>query len=104
MKFPKKTKRYCPYCKKHTEHKITQAKGGHQRGPLKRGSPVRARKRGLARGYGNLGRYSKPAISKWKRKTKSTKKTNLIYVCSVCGKGKMQKKGTRTGRLMLEEK
>jgi hypothetical protein len=26
MKLPKTTKRYCPYCKKHTSHSISQAK------------------------------------------------------------------------------
>lgn len=104
MKIPKKVKRYCPYCKKHTEHKVTQAKTGHQRGTLKRGSPVRAKKRGLNRGKGNLGRYSKPAITKWKRKSKSTKKTNLVYTCMVCGKSTVQKKGKRSGRVIFREK
>lgn len=105
MKFPKKTKRYCPHCKKHTEQKITDASSGHKRSSLKRGSIERARKRGNGRGFGNLGKWgSKPAITKWKRKTKSTKKTNLLYTCTVCKKALGQKKGTRTGRLQFEEK
>lgn len=105
MKIPRKTRRYCPYCKKHTEQKITQAKTGHQRGALKRGSLERVRKRGLGRGKGNLGRWgSKPAITKWKRKSKSTKKTSLIYTCKECGKSAIQKKGKRTGRVVFEEK
>ncbi|HLC16543.1 MAG TPA: 50S ribosomal protein L44e, partial [Thermodesulfovibrionia bacterium] len=28
MKLPKNVKRYCPYCKKHTEHKVSQTKKG----------------------------------------------------------------------------
>ncbi|MCL6501022.1 MAG: 50S ribosomal protein L44e [Candidatus Pacearchaeota archaeon] len=105
MKLPKKTRRYCPYCKKHTEQKISQAKSGAQRGAFKRGSPTRARKRGLARGVGSHGKWppSKPAITKWKRKTKSTKKTNLVYTCKVCNKSTLQRRGIRTGRVMFKE-
>ncbi len=105
MKFPKTKKRYCPKCKKHTEHKITQVKAGHQRSALKRGSMERAKKRGLGRGMGNLGKWgSKPAVGKWKRKTKSTKKTNLVFKCKICGKSSIQKKGKRTSRVQFKEK
>jgi len=105
MKLPKKLKRYCPYCKKHTEQKVSLASSGKKRSSLKRGSIERARKRGLGRGYGNLGKWgSKPAVTKWKRKTKGTKKTNIMYSCVVCKKSTMQKKGLRTGKIMLEEK
>ena len=105
MKLPKKTKRYCPYCKKHTDHKISQAKAGHQRSSLKKGSLERAKKRGLGRGKGNLGKWgSKPAVTKWKRKTKSNKKTNFIYTCKVCGKSTIQKKGKRVGKVIFKEK
>jgi len=102
MIYPKKTKRYCPYCKKHTEHKIELVSTGHKRGTLKRGSIDRAKKRGLARGYGNLGKWgSKPAITKWKRKTKATKKTNLLYTCQICKKAHNQKKGKRTSKVTV---
>jgi len=105
MKLPKKTKRYCPYCKKHVEHKISDVSSGHKRSALKRGSIERAKKRGLGRGYGNLGRWgSKPAVNKWKRKTKSTKKTNILYTCNICKKAHMQKKGKRTSKLQIVEK
>ena len=85
MKIPKTTKRYCPYCNKVTEQKVKQVSSGAKRSSLKRGSKERAKLRGLARGMGNHGRYSKPAVTKFKRKTKSTKKTNFMYTCSVCG-------------------
>jgi len=105
MKFPKTTKRYCPFCKKHTEQKISQVSSGHKRSALKRGSIERARKRGRGRGFGNLGKWgSKPAITKWKRKTKTTKKTNLLYTCQVCKKSRGQKKGKRTGKVQIEVK
>ena len=105
MKMPKKVQRYCPYCRKKTEHKVSDVSSGHKRGSLKRGAIGRARKRGLGRGMGNLGKWgSKPAVTKFKRKTKSTKKTNILYTCSVCKKSHQQKKGKRTSKLQLEEK
>ncbi|MCL5730304.1 MAG: 50S ribosomal protein L44e [Candidatus Pacearchaeota archaeon] len=103
MKIPKKTKRYCPYCKKQTEQKIKLVSTGAKRGTLTRGSKQRARLRGLGRGIGNKGKWgSKPAVTKFKRKTKTTKKTNIMYTCSVCGKSKYQKKGIRAGKQTQE--
>ncbi|HLC63379.1 MAG TPA: 50S ribosomal protein L44e [Candidatus Nanoarchaeia archaeon] len=103
MKIPKTTKRYCKFCKKHTEQKIAEVKG-KERGSQKKGSLQRAYKRGRGRGFGNLGKYgSKPPISKWKRTgAKTSKKTNLKYTCSVCKKTTVQKKGTRTKKLVME--
>ena len=88
MKLPKSKKTYCPHCKKHLNHKVSEAKTSGNRGALKRGSIARAKKRGLGRGFGNLGNYgSKPAISKWKRSgAKNTKKINLKLTCSSCNK------------------
>jgi len=103
MKIPKTTKRFCPYCKKKTEQKIKLVGTGFQRGTLTRGSKHRAKLRGLGRGIGNKGKWgSKPAVSKFKRKAKTTKKTNLMYTCKVCSKSKYQKKGTRAGRVIQE--
>ena len=99
MKIPKTVKRYCPYCRKHTEHKVSQTK---KKSPssLKKGSKYRARKRGLARGTGNLGRYSKPAISKFKMSgKKTTKKTDFRYQCTVCKKTHTQRQGIRAKRV-----
>jgi len=102
MKIPKTTKRYCPYCKKKTEHKIKIVGTGAKRGTLTRGSKSRAKLRGQSRGIGNKGKYSKPAVSKFKRKTKTTKKTNIMYTCKECGKSKYKKKGKRTSKLLQE--
>ncbi len=104
MKIPKTIQRYCPYCKKKTQHKVSEVSSGARRGAMKRGGKSRMRKRGLWRGKGNLGKYSKPGITKWKRKTKSTKKTNLLYTCKECKKSHQQKKGKRTGKLQIIEK
>ncbi len=103
MKIPKKIKRYCPYCKKHTEQKVSIVSTGGKRGTLTKGSISRAKKRGLGRGKGNKGKYgSKPAVSKWKRKTKATKRMNLLYTCQECKKSKQIKKSIRTARLQIE--
>ena len=104
MKFPKKTNRYCPYCNKKTEQKISLVSTGHKRGTLKKGSKQRARKRGKARGMGNLGKYSKPAVTKFKRKTKTTKKHVLMYTCNECKKSKQAKQGKRASKVQLEAK
>jgi large subunit ribosomal protein L44e len=103
MKIPKKVNRYCPYCKKKTDQKVKMVSTGGKRGSMKRGSLLRAKKRGLNRGIGNKGRWgSKPAVSKFKRKTKTTKKTNIMYTCQVCKKSKYQKKGIRSGKQVQE--
>ena len=99
MKIPKVVKRLCPKCKKHTEHKVAQNK---KRAPssLSYGSKYRARKRGSARGAGNQGRYSKPAITKFKMTgKKTTKKTDFRYTCSVCKKIHAQRSGVRAKKI-----
>ena len=103
MKIPKKTQRLCPYCNKKTAQKIKLVSTGAKRGTLTRGSISRAKARGLGTGIGNKGKWgSKPAVSKFKRKSKTTKKTNILYTCEVCGKGKYQKKGKRVGKQIQE--
>ena len=103
MKKPKTTKRFCPYCKKKTSQKIKLVGTGFRRGTLTRGSKQRAKLRGLARGIGNRGKWcSKPPQTKFKRKVKTTKKTNIMYTCSECGKSKYQKRGIRAGKQIQE--
>ena len=103
MKIPKITNRFCPYCNKKTENKIRLVSTGGKRGTLKRGGIARAKTRGLGIGIGNKGKWgSKPAVSKFKRKSKTTKKTNIRYVCAECGKSKYQKKGKRISKLIQE--
>ncbi len=99
MKIPKLMKRYCPYCKKHTEHKVSQTKK-KAASSLTYGSKVRARLRGKARGKGGLGRYSKPAVTKWKMAgKKQSKKSDIRYECKTCKKIHLQKKGKRARRI-----
>ena len=102
MKLPKQTKRYCPYCKKHTTHSIKNQsfKGLNKTHTMSRGSKSRVKARGLRRGLGNLGRFSKGALSSRKRYgKKTTKKTDLRYTCKECGKTHVQKQGKRTKRV-----
>ncbi|OIO62422.1 50S ribosomal protein L44e [Candidatus Woesearchaeota archaeon CG08_land_8_20_14_0_20_47_9] len=99
MKIQKSVKRFCPFCRKHTEHRVAQSKK-KAASPLTYGSKIRARRRGQARGTGNLGRYSKPAVSKWKMTgKKATKKTDLRYECTVCKKKHPQARGIRAKRV-----
>lgn len=105
MKFPKKRKRLCPYCKKHTEQTIKQEKnrGKNKTHPMSRGSRTRMRLRGLDRGAGNKGKTSKGALSGWKQYNKKrTKKTDLRYLCTVCNKTNTQRQGFRVGRMEFE--
>lgn len=99
MKIPKAQKRLCPYCKKHTEHSVVQNKR-KSGSALKRGSKYRAKSRGLAKGSGNLGRYSKPAVTQFKRTgSKTTKKTDLRYQCKVCKKIQIISSGNRARKV-----
>jgi large subunit ribosomal protein L44e len=101
MKIPKTRSRYCPFCRKHTESKTFQVKKG-QPSPLSYGSKIRAKRRGRARGFGNLGRYSKPAVTKFKMTgKKQTKKTDLKFQCAECKKFHLQSKGTRAKRVEI---
>ena len=102
MRKPKTTNRFCPSCNKKTQHKIKLLSTGVKRGTMKRGGKTRVKLRGLWRGLGNLGRYSKPPIAKWKRKTKNTKKNVFIYTCSVCKKAHQSKSGLRSSKVLLE--
>ena len=103
MKLPKTTKRFCPYCNASTDQKIKQVSSGHKRGSLRRGSIIRAKLRGKGIGMGNLGKWgSKPAATKYKRKTKTTKKAQVLYTCTKCNKSKLQRKGRRVSKLVIE--
>jgi len=105
MKLPKETNRFCPHCNKKTIQKIKLVGTGGKRGTLTRGSISRAKKRGLGRGIGNKGKWgSKPAVSKFKRKTKTNKKTNIMYTCQTCKKSQYRKgrRNKRAGKVTQE--
>ena len=96
---PKSKKRYCPYCKKHTDHKVGQSKK-RAASSLSAGSKYRMKKRGKCTGTGNQGKISKGAMTKWKRYgKKASKKTDLRYQCNVCKKSHTQNHGFRARKL-----
>lgn len=101
MKLPKSKRTFCPTCKKHTEHKVYQVKKGKS-SSLTFGSKYRAKLRGQARGLGNHGKYSKPAITKWKMTgKKQTKKSDIKYQCVECKKFHNQRLGVRAKRIEI---
>ena len=102
MKIPKIQNTYCKFCKKTTQHEVSIAKK-RDRGPLKRGSLQRGKKRGRGQGYGNLGRWgSKPPITQFNRTgAKSSKKQDLRFKCKVCNKITTQNKGKRIKKLEI---
>lgn len=98
-------KRLCPFCKKHTEHKVLNQKfkGLNKTHTQTKGSKTRSKKRGQRTGIGNLGRFSRPAIAKWKKTgAKTSKKTDLRYTCQECKKTHIQKKGIRAKKIEMK--
>ena len=70
---------------------------------MKKFSIQRAKLRGRGTGTGNKGRWgSKPPVTRWKRKAKSTKRLSLRYTCKKCNKSKIIKASIRTSRLKIE--
>lgn len=106
MKLPKEMNRYCPTCKKHTTQIVATAKQKSRSSahPLSRWGTTRVESRSYRSGFGSLGRFSKPAVKSWKRKTKVTKRISLTYKCKVCGKMKGIKTAIRSGRIEIGEK
>ena len=106
MKFPKETKRFCPYCRKHTSQAVSTAKQKSRSSthPLSRGSTPRLQARGLRVGMGNQGKYSRRPPKNQKMKSKTTKRITVVYTCKSCGKAKGIKKAIRTSRIEIGEK
>ncbi len=100
MKKPKNIRKHCPFCKKHTGHKVSNAKSKTHGSmhPLAQFAKKRTR---FGKGTGNLGRYgSRPAISKFKMTGKKTsKKVDFRYECAECKKTHVQKSGFRAKRV-----
>ena len=79
VKLPKTVKRLCKYCKKHTEHKVAQAKrkSPNSANPGGKGAKWRT---GFGKGAGNKGRYgSRPAIKDFKMTGKKASK-NFVFL------------------------
>jgi large subunit ribosomal protein L44e len=76
MQKPRKIKRYCPYCKKHTIHEVDKVKK-RKASELKQGQ---RRFRRVMQGYGGFPR-PKP-----EGREKTSRRISLKYKCSECKK------------------
>jgi len=89
---PRKIKRYCPYCKKHTIHDVDKVKT-RKAGELKQGQ---RRFRRVMKGYRGFPR-PKP-----EGREKTSKRIALKYKCSTCKKSH-QPSNIRTKKLDIGE-
>ncbi len=97
MKLPKVVRRYCPYCKKHTEHKLIIVKK-RKSSPLKKGERYRREK--IRHGYGGF-----PYSIQRKRgryKVKLSKKIDLRFECTVCKKQHVWRQGLRARKVEIK--
>lgn len=92
MKIPKNIRTYCPTCRKHTEHLVSQVKK-RSASPLSWGQRQFMR---IARGYGSQPR------SEQRKFFKTAKKVALLLKCSVCGKSH-PKEGFRSKTVKIGE-
>ncbi len=76
MKMPRKVKRYCPHCKKHTLHEVERVK-------KKRASELKWGQRRFRRVTAGYRGFPRP---KPEGREKPTKRVNLRYKCTECGK------------------
>jgi len=91
MKIPKKQKRYCPFCKKHTEHTLEEAK----RRPRKKNSKSQRSFLRKLKGYGSFPKENP------KGREKPTRKVDFRYKCSECGKKHPLGKGFRIKKVEM---
>ncbi len=96
MKLPKKRKKYCPFCKKYTEHKVIIVKSSKKRGALSLGQ---RRFKEKLKGYGG---YPRPKPEKGaKYGVKTTKKLDVRYECAECKKQHPAREGKRAKKVEL---
>ena len=89
MKIPKKQKKYCPNCKKQTEHTMNIVHPG-KRSTLMKGQRRRSR---IKAGHGDGGHYSKKPIKNWARNSKVTTRKDANLECNTCHKKVIVKGG-----------
>ena len=92
MKYPKKVRTYCKYCHKYTEHTVEQAK--------------RRTRRKMAQGQRRFLRKMKGYHSFPKEnprgREKPTRKIDLRFKCTVCGKKHTKGSGFRVKKFELK--
>lgn len=92
MIIPKKQSKFCKFCKKHTEHVVEVAK----RRPRKKNSKSQ---RSFLRKMAGYGSFPKPNPQ---GREKPTRKVDLRYKCSVCGKKQVIGKGFRIKKVEIK--
>ena len=92
MRLPKKIRTYCPHCKKHTEHTVSQAKK-HKARSLSWGQRQFER---ISKGYGSQPR------SEQKKFFKTAKRFAWLLRCSECGKAH-PREGFRAKKVQIGE-
>lgn len=93
MKYPKQIRTYCPFCKKHTIHKVERVK----KRPRSELSAGQRRFRRILKGYGGFPR-PKP-----EGREKPVKKLDLRFRCTECGKAHTRGRGFRVKKFELVE-
>lgn len=93
MKIVKKQKRYCPYCKKHTEHKVVIPKN-----KPKPKTKKRALKWGVRHYAWAIAGY-KGSVRPVANPVKTSKHIALRYECLVCGKKHFKQNTIRAKRV-----
>lgn len=92
MKMPVKFKTYCPYCRNHQLHEVEKVKKARTTG-----LHWIDRQKGRRSTVGNMGKFSKVPGG-----DKPTKKINVRYRCSTCGKAHLRS-GFRVSKFELTE-
>lgn len=92
MIIPKIQRKFCPFCKKHTEHNVEIVK---KRPRSKNSKSQRSFERKL-KGYGS---FPKPNPQ---GREKPTKKVDLRYKCNTCGKKHIIGVGFRVKKLEIK--
>ena len=90
MEIPKNMKLFCPYCKKHTEHTVDVTK----KKPRRKVAEGQRRYLRILKGFGSFPR-PKPDHEK------PTKRQDLRYKCSECGKKHKKGKGFRSKKFKI---
>lgn len=86
---PKKQRRYCPFCRKHTEHSVEEAK----RRPRRQNTKSQRRFLRKLAGYGSFPKENP------KGREKPTRKIDLRYTCTECKKKHTVGEGFRIKKL-----
>jgi len=92
MDAPKMQNRFCPYCRKHTQHEVKRV--GVRKIKRMLASGQRRFKRKM-RGFGSFPKTNP------RDRAKPTRKLDLSYVCKVCGKAHNIGKGFRVKKFEL---